>query len=574
MVVRLDHAVAVFYNEGKAFAVENRCPHMGFPLHRGSVEDGILTCYWHHARFDLASGCTFHLWADDVPKYPVEIRGEEVWVLAREPRDEVAHWKHRLKEGMQHYLGLVIGKATLALLHRGVHERDIVRQAALFGTCYRDDWGSGMVILTAMANLLPHLESQEKFLPLWHGIFQMADNLQGASPHWDRQPLETDQLSIDSLKGWLRHWALVRHRDGAERCLLTAIANGASPGEVADLLVSAATDRIVSDSGHVVDFMNKAFELLALIGWEHASEVLPTVIGPLVNARGGEETSQWRHPVDLVSMLAQVDQELPALMQAARGQGPQAQNGIADLIDVLLGEDPLAIIEALKGAVQGGVPPVELSKQVAYAAALRICHFTTANEFTDWITVLHSFTYANALHQTLKRVSSNEGGPSAELVRGLFQAALRVYLDRFLNIPSGALPGERGDMDDLPTQGPDLLEKFLLTLDRQAQIPEAGRLVARYFTLGHPAAPMIRTLVRAVVREDANFHTYQMLEASVQQYQEWGNTEQGRHILIAAARYIAAHSPTQREMLQTAEIVQRLHRGEDLHEQGGVSHYY
>jgi len=44
MVVRLDQAVAVFHNDGKVFAVENRCPHMGFPLHRGSVADGILTC--------------------------------------------------------------------------------------------------------------------------------------------------------------------------------------------------------------------------------------------------------------------------------------------------------------------------------------------------------------------------------------------------------------------------------------------------------------------------------------------------------------------------------------------------
>src|SRR5262249_29604822 len=60
-VVRLDQAVAVFHSEGKVFAVENRCPHMGFPLHRGSVENGMLTCYWHHARFDLTSGCTFDL---------------------------------------------------------------------------------------------------------------------------------------------------------------------------------------------------------------------------------------------------------------------------------------------------------------------------------------------------------------------------------------------------------------------------------------------------------------------------------------------------------------------------------
>ena len=53
---------------------------MGFPLDRGSIEDGILTCHWHHARFDLASGCTFDLWADDVPTCAVELRAGEVWV--------------------------------------------------------------------------------------------------------------------------------------------------------------------------------------------------------------------------------------------------------------------------------------------------------------------------------------------------------------------------------------------------------------------------------------------------------------------------------------------------------------
>jgi hypothetical protein len=209
-------------------------------------------------------------------------------------------------------------------------------------------------------------------------------------------------------------------------------------------------------------------------------------------------------------------------MQEGRRHGPPAPNAAASLTKVLLGDDPSAIIAALNGAIQGGVPPVEISRQVAYAAAMRICRFTTANEFNDWITVLHTFTYCNAQHQTLKRASSNEGGPSAELVRGLFHAALRVFLDRFLNIPAGALPGERGDLNDLPTEGPELLEKFLLTLDQQAQTNEAGRIVARYLALQHPTGPLIRTLVRAVVREDANFHTYQMLEATVQQHREWG----------------------------------------------------
>jgi hypothetical protein len=48
-----------------------------------------------------------------------------------------------------------------------------------------------------------------------------------------------------------------------------------------------------------------------------------------------------------------------------------------------------------------------------------------------------------------------------------------------------------------------------------------------------------------------------------------GNTEEGHHILIAAARYLAAHSPTERSGLQTADIARRLMRGGELHREAG-----
>jgi len=56
-----------------------------------------------------------------------------------------------------------------------------------------------------------------------------------------------------------------------------------------------------------------------------------------------------------------------------------------------------------------------------------------------------------------------------------------------------------------------------------------------------------------------------LLEAGVRQFQEWGNCDQGRHILTAVARYLAAHFPTQRALLQTADIASRLTRGGELH---------
>jgi hypothetical protein len=33
--------ILVVYDRGRVFALDNRCPHMGFPLERGSIEDGI-----------------------------------------------------------------------------------------------------------------------------------------------------------------------------------------------------------------------------------------------------------------------------------------------------------------------------------------------------------------------------------------------------------------------------------------------------------------------------------------------------------------------------------------------------
>ena len=64
------------------------------------------------------------------------------------------------------------------------------------------------------------------------------------------------------------------------------------------------------------------------------------------------------------------------------------------------------------------------------------------------------------------------------------------------------------------------------------------------------------------MREDAEFHSFQMLEAAIRQHGERTDAGQQRILMVAAARYLAAKAPTQRELLQTLQIAQRLHRGE------------
>jgi len=50
--------VALFNVDGKLFALDDMCTHSGGPLSEGEVCDGAVTCPWHGARFDLASGAS------------------------------------------------------------------------------------------------------------------------------------------------------------------------------------------------------------------------------------------------------------------------------------------------------------------------------------------------------------------------------------------------------------------------------------------------------------------------------------------------------------------------------------
>jgi nitrite reductase/ring-hydroxylating ferredoxin subunit len=244
LVLRGAHRpILVVYDRGRVFALDNRCPHMGFPLDRGRVEDGILTCHWHHARFDIESGCTFDLWADDAPTFPVEVRNNEVWVKTTSARVEpTSHWRQRLEDGLAHDIGLVIAKAMHGQLAAGVPTDEVVRQAALFGARNRDGWGVGLTILTALGNLLPALPEEEAYLALFHGARRVAADCDGQAPRRERAPLGS-RPEPAVLKRWLRRWTKVRHREAAERTLLTGIDGGLSPAALADALLAAETER-------------------------------------------------------------------------------------------------------------------------------------------------------------------------------------------------------------------------------------------------------------------------------------------------------------------------------------------
>jgi hypothetical protein len=107
---------------------------------------------------------------------------------------------------------------------------------------------------------------------------------------------------------------------------------------------------------------------------------------------------------------------------------------------------------------------------------------------------------------------------------------------------------------------------FLDACDRQQQVAQAGRLAAHYLAARYPAVDLIALLGHALLREDAGFHMVQNLQAAVRQYLVYQSDREATPILIAAARYLAAHCPTSRSRFHTAQVARRLMRGSAVHE--------
>src|SRR5262249_35073432 len=149
--------------------------------------------------------------------------------------------------------------------------------------------------------------------------------------------------------------------------------------------------------------------------------------------------------------------DLPAaLEEGAQRRG--SWDGRAEVVRAVLDAEAADALRALADALRAGATEVELASAVVFAAATRIARLPTRHELGDWDTALHTFTFANAVEQGLRRSSS------VALLRGVFDAAASVHLDRFLNVPATRLPAPA------PAEPPQLLEELRTLLDRQQQV--------------------------------------------------------------------------------------------------------
>ncbi len=373
--------------DGQMRALDSRCPHMGYPLSQGTIKDGVLRCHWHHWRFDLASGGCFTEGGDDVAVFPLVIKEGDVWVspvpLDGYTRRRTEKFLGDLRQGMEERNTFLIAKAVAGLRANDVVDRDILSAGAMHGLRFRQGgFSMGLTILTCMGRLVPDLLEDDRALADVHALINCARDSFSGPPRRMLRPLPTAQFTNkQQLKHWFRLFIEDREAAGAERILRTAIADGYPTEDLVELLMAGATDHYFLSTGHVIDFMNKAFELFEVmtadgalpIGETDAHEVLATtlssVVRPMAMGFRHEEDADWQETIEPQEALFEA---LPTLLAQPRNLNWAEDGRPEALRDVMLAGKPEEITQALRTALEQGATVDALSGILARAGIHRV----------------------------------------------------------------------------------------------------------------------------------------------------------------------------------------------------------
>lgn len=397
--------VAVFRpQEKEVFAVDNRCPHEGYPLTEGQVHFPLLVCAWHGFVFDLRDGKC--LGGDErVRSYPTRIVDGEVEIDLSEPDAQAAipALYESLTEGLLERRAGQITRDLLRLLHAGVPGDRLAFEAAAFDA-ERAEFGTGhgLPVAADVANMLHRHPGSAALGPLMQAMEASCEpNI--------RRPLRAlaDPVDpgsdVEALEDRVAAHVEKLQPGDAEALLRGALQRGFGREVIEPWFFRANTGHFLG-FGHGLIYAVKAFDLLDRVGWDHAERVLPALLYRLTIFTREELIPTERR---LRERLEQIEPRLDELYALSNGADLAGEARGALIAAVLDGSDAEAlgavILQMEKGASRRSI-----AEALVVAAAERLVRFdekigVDPTVQDGWLDIVHLFTYANAVRHAVER---------------------------------------------------------------------------------------------------------------------------------------------------------------------------
>ncbi len=426
-----EHRVAVFRGEAdEAYAIDNRCPHEGYPLVRGLVKDCVVTCIWHNFKFDLRDGRCL-VGDEHVRSYPLRIVDGRIELDLAEPdtAGELVRRFVSLERGLhEHKLGQIARDVT-RLLQLGATPVDIT----LAGLRYDADHAE-YGTTHAMPVAVDTLGMVERY-PGTAAVLPLMQALDVAGETHRRLPRRASAPAIDpgedTEAAGLRLRAAVEAEDvqTAEGLLRGALARGWGPEVIEPWLYRLCCDHFL-DFTHAVIYQTKIFALLARVGWQHAPALLPAHLVRICSGTREEQVPTWSW---LREQLARARPRFAELYAHNLGRPCDPAAGEALRVALVDGGRE-AMMTALITGLEQGVGIDNLCDALIVAGAERLLRFDPSIDADPtvqegWLDVTHRLTFACAVATAVQRYHA------PEVLALLFYAAQFIHMAQAVDLP-------------------------------------------------------------------------------------------------------------------------------------------
>lgn len=435
--------LAVFKINDDVFAIDNRCPHEGYPLAEGSVDDNcVLTCNWHNWKFRLNDGECI-LGGDHVRSYSVRIDNGAVWADLSDPPIEEVEAKiiRGLSGGMeQRDFGRVCREIT-RLKFSGIDPLVAVR-FAIKSTYDRYEFGTTHAFAAAADWLTLAREFEDdwerQLICLAEPIDHMADDSL-RHPHYAFPEPGSESYSDAALTEAIEQ----EDRQRAEALAARAVADGLNWSEVEEALTTAALAHF-NDFGHSLIYVLKSSELSALLGDSVDPALILACVRSLCFATREDLIPEFSGYGPAVDGLMSFDTGERQSMDATAFFPASTKEALQRASDAMREHS----VETVHGAMLSA-----LAKNILYYDASfdqRWDRPVTDN--VSWLSSSHGVTFANAVRRMCTKYPQLWGA-------GLLQMACFIGRNRKYIDPS--LDASEWIVDDVPAFRAAVVEQIL-----------------------------------------------------------------------------------------------------------------
>ena len=544
-------SVALFHHDGNIYATDNQCPHMGYPLTRGRVRNGVLTCDWHGWSYDMKGGGCFTGGCDDLDTFPVEVRDNAIYIDVRGGGSK-RHDAHLLllKEGLLSADNWTLSKAIAIMLAQGVSEQDtlklVVRHMGrhIATESGANEGGRELALMVNGVKVGRHYAPDDRLIPL----MMAATGASGRAG--DRPPVQPlpPPVTWDKLEHWIRLFSADKSSEGIEKCLITARRLGGHDDRIGGLLYECAVEPHFLGHSTNLLYLGYLAELLEEFGWDQVEELVSNLAAKILGQDRGVPDELRK---GAMRMFEPINALIDELARTPPGDSASTYDEDA-LTKGLASGDLTQTFDSISDALRARVDINRLVTTMVLLAADRMAR-TPVNLNPGWGSLSHELRLASSVRTALRY------GGFKVAAKALYHAAWQFFSDRWLNIASRSLSDP---VSSAKSEAADEVQARRMVLDsiETVQVREVGRHVHEYLNSGFSGDGLLSEVGQTILRDDNGWNLLHTLRAVFDEWQFCEAHPARNQLLIGLTRW-ATDVRKRAGSQSAAQTAQRFARG-------------